>query len=80
MHRENLEPVYLTLGEDFEVRHGKVSVAEVFGMNPSSENLFFGFESQFTSYHPMVVGRLPRADLVTMDISGVGGDASATWR
>ncbi|CAN5662198.1 HindVP family restriction endonuclease [soil metagenome] len=73
MHRENLEPVYLTLGEDFEVRHGKVSVAEVFGMNPSSENLFFGFESQFTPYHPMVVGRLPRADLVTMDISGGGG-------
>ncbi len=73
MHRESLKPVYLTLGDDFEVRHGNILVSEIFGADPASENLFFGFESQFTPYHPMVVGKLPRADLVTMDTSENGG-------
>lgn len=80
MHRVNLAPVYLSLDEDFGVRHGKVSASEVFGADPESESLFFCFESQYTPYHPMVVGRLPRADLVTMDVLESGGDVSAMWR
>ncbi len=73
MNREDLAPVYLTLDEDFEVRHSKISAVEVFGADPESENLFFCFESQYTPYHSMVVGRLTRADLVTMDVSEGGG-------
>ena len=69
MNQEHLNPVYLTLDANLKVQHAKISVAEVFGADPASEDLFFCFESQYTPYHPMVLGRLPRADLVTMDIS-----------
>jgi hypothetical protein len=55
-------------------------VSEIFGAGSESEDLFFCFESQYTPYHPMVVGRLPRADLVTMDVSENSGRCSATWR
>lgn len=73
MNQENLKPIYLILDKNHNVRHTKISVAEIFGADPTSEELFFSFETQYTPYNPMVIGRLPRADLVTMDISEDGG-------
>lgn len=72
MHREGLRPVYLTLDSDLKVSHGDISVGDLFGADPDDHNLFFSFESQYTPYSPMVKGRFPGTDLVTMDRSGGG--------
>lgn len=70
MYSKSLEPVYLTLDEQLSVKHEKINVAHVFGMNPSSPNLFFAFESDYVPYRKTVIGKLPRVDLVTLDTSG----------
>ncbi len=35
------------------------------GISPTSDDLFFAFESQYTPYQQFIVGNLPRVDLVT---------------
>lgn len=68
MHSKNVEPVYLKLNSQLQVEHSKISVSELFGLNPLSEKLFFAFESDYLPYRPFVVGNLPRIDLVTQDL------------
>ncbi len=69
LHSQGLEPVYLTLNKQLSVNHEKISVSELFGMNPSSPDLFFAFESDYVPYRKTVIGSLPRVDLVTLDTS-----------
>lgn len=70
MGDKNLSPVYIKINRDLEIVHGTVTVEEIFGLKPLSENLFFGFEKEYAPYAPFVVEALPRIDLVTYDISG----------
>jgi hypothetical protein len=41
----------------------------IFGMSPLSESLYYAFESAYSPYQTLVVGDLPRIDLVLMDKS-----------
>jgi len=66
---KNLEPVYITLTNKLAVKHGGISVEDIFGIAPSSENLFFGFEYEFKPYNSFVKGKLPRVDVVTINKS-----------
>jgi hypothetical protein len=66
-YSKGIKPVYLTLDNKMKVSKSKISVAEVFGLEPLSEYLFFAFESDFTPCRTMVVNRLERIDLVTMN-------------
>jgi hypothetical protein len=63
--RQGLENIYLTLDENFKVIHGKVSSKTLFGIEPTDDNLFFGFENPFTPYQQLLIGHIPRIDLVT---------------
>lgn len=71
MYSQELEPVYLTLDKNLSVKHDKISVSTLFGINPLSSNLFFAFESDYVPYRKIVVGKLPRVDLVTINTSNV---------
>ncbi|MEB3278090.1 MAG: HindVP family restriction endonuclease [Lyngbya sp.] len=66
-----LSPVYLTLGRSLKVEHGKITATDIFGANPSSQYLYFSFESDYTPYRTLIADTLPRIDLVTLDISSV---------
>ncbi|MDD2816647.1 MAG: HindVP family restriction endonuclease [Thiotrichaceae bacterium] len=68
MHSKDLNPVYLELNNELKVAHSKINVADLFGMNPSSEELFFSFESDYVPYRQLVIGNLPRIDLVTQNL------------
>ena len=68
VHTKGIEPVYLKLDKDKKVSKGRVSVTDVFGLPPLSEELFFAFESDFTPYRVMVNNSLARIDLVTSNI------------
>lgn len=69
MHSKGLEPVYLTLNEKLSINHERINVTQIFGINPTSPNLFFAFESDYVPYRKTVIGRLPRVDLVTVNTS-----------
>lgn len=60
----NICNVYLKLSSKKEIIHDKISTTEVYGIDYSNENLFFAFESIFTPYEQLLVGKLPRVDLV----------------
>lgn len=65
MDHLGFEPVYLTLDENLQIVHSKISVAETFGLSPKSPEIFFAFEADFVPYRKLIVGKLPRIDLVT---------------
>jgi hypothetical protein len=62
---KQFDNIYLHLDKDLKVQHGKVSTTALFGISPTSDNLFFSFESPYTPYQQLVIGHLPRVDLVT---------------
>ena len=62
---KNLDNVYLYLDKELKVKHKKISAKELYGIEPNSDDLFFSFESPYTPYQQLVIGTLPRVDLVT---------------
>lgn len=69
MGTNELAPVYITLNKKLNIIHEKIPAKDIFGLEPLSKDLYFGFESNFTPYTPLVIGNLPRIDLVTIDTS-----------
>lgn len=69
MEHCNLAPVYLKLNSALTIEHNKISVNDLFGVNRLSDNLYFAFERDYAPYQPMIVDKLPRIDLVTMNSS-----------
>lgn len=65
IHSKEMECKYLMLSSKLKVEHNFLKVENFFGIEPSSEDLFFAFETQYSPYQPLVVGTLPRVDLVT---------------
>lgn len=65
LHDRNLENVYITLNSNLRVEHSSISTKNFYKIEPSSDNLFYAFETQFTPYQQYVIGNLPRVDLVT---------------
>lgn len=67
MASKDLQPVYLTLDPNAQIKHEKISVSNIFGLDPFASNLYFSFETDFTPYRTIVTGKFPRTDLVTLD-------------
>ncbi len=68
MHHRGLQPRYITLDENLKVKHSFLPFADVFGISPDSDNIFFSFESDYSPYRRFVLDNLPRIDLVTQDL------------
>jgi hypothetical protein len=69
MASQALKPVYLMLDSTAQIKHEKIDVAAFLGLDPTSPNLYFSFETDFTPYRTIVTGKFPRTDLVTLDKS-----------
>lgn len=67
MHSQNIKPVYLQLDKQLKVEHSSISTTQLFGIEPTDKNLFFAFESDYTPYQQLVLGNVPRIDLVTQN-------------
>lgn len=68
LNYKGLDAVYIKLDDKNHIAHDYLGISTIFGMNPESENLMFAFESPFTPYERLVIGNVPRIDLVTQDI------------
>jgi HindVP restriction endonuclease len=64
MHSQNIKPIYLQLNKQLKVSHSTISTAKLFGIELSNKDLFFAFESDYVPYQQLVVGNIPRIDLV----------------
>ena len=75
MQSQNIAPVYLTLGESWNIVPKKIDVNSVFGHPYNSEDIYFAFEYTYGQNQQFVKGTLPRIDLVVMDNS----DSKDPW-
>lgn len=66
MDSKNINPVYLKMNEKCNVIHDKIDSKILLGAEEHLDNLFFSFETEFQPYQDLVIGNLPRIDLVTM--------------
>lgn len=64
---KSIKSVYLFLDENLKVKHGVIGADEILGLSPSSENLYYAFESIYSPYQQILTGNLPRVDLVTQN-------------
>jgi|TARA_B100000315_G_C14526731_1_gene564180 hypothetical protein len=64
---KNYNNIYLTLNQNLNIVHSTLSTTDLFGLDPQSEDLFFSFESAYTPYEQLLIGNLPRVDLVTQN-------------
>jgi len=64
LYHRNLENIYLKLDYNLQVVHSSISTAEFYRINPTSDNLFYAFETQFTPYQQYLIGTIPGVDLV----------------
>lgn len=67
MASKNLDLKYITIDKQLKINHEFISTNSFFGMNYDSENIYFAFERDYVPFQKLVVGNLPRIDLVTMD-------------
>jgi hypothetical protein len=65
LHCLNLDCIYLVLDKHLNVTHQHIAVEQLLGEIPTSENIFYAFEAPYTPYQQLVIGTLPRVDLVT---------------
>lgn len=67
MASKNLDLKYITTDKKLKITHKFISVDSLFGMDCDANNLYFAFECDYAPFQKLVVGNLPRVDLVTMD-------------
>jgi hypothetical protein len=63
MVSRGISPIYLQLDTNLQIKHGLIDTGKLLGQDYN--DLFFAFESDFPPYRPLVIGTLPRVDLVT---------------
>ena len=69
MFSKGIMPVYLKSNNELKSIVDYISVDELFGISPLSDNTFYSFETQFLQYSKYIMGNLPRNDLVIQDIA-----------
>ena len=67
MHSKGVNPICLSAEASTKVVQSDLSVEALLGIDPLSSNIFFSFETPFNPYADLVVGPLPRVDLVVID-------------
>lgn len=69
MHSKNLKLVYFTLDNELALQKEYISVIDLFGINPLSDNIYYSFEDKYLQYERFSAKFFPRIDLVTKDLS-----------
>jgi hypothetical protein len=62
--------VYYRLNSDLNVQHGYIPVEDFFRIRPGDPDIFFAFENDYAPFRSLIVGTLPRADLIISTRSG----------
>lgn len=65
LNSKGLKNIFICLDDTLNIYHDTISTTDLFGVNYTSDDLFFSFETPFTPYQQLLIGNLPRVDLVT---------------
>lgn len=66
---QGFENVYLKLDENLRIYHSSISTTDLYGVKPTSEDIFYSFESPYIPFQQVVIGNFPRVDLVILNRS-----------
>jgi hypothetical protein len=75
----NINPVYLQLDTKGKFIQSTISTQTLLGLPALDTDLFFAFEDAFTPYSDLIVGSLPRADLVIRNRKSEHKDALSAF-
>lgn len=64
MSSKSIDPVYISIDDKNKIQHSYISPKTLFGIDPLSEDLYYGFESGFPQYDKHYIGRREHLDLV----------------
>ena len=67
MSNKGIEPVYLCVDEDNNLVHKYISGADLYGIDPLSEDAFYNFESGFSAFEKYYTGNREKIDLVMVN-------------
>jgi HindVP restriction endonuclease len=67
LSKQGLENIYIKLNKNLKTHHSSITTSDLFGELPTSDNLFYAFENAYSPYQQLVIGNVPRVDLVTQD-------------
>ena len=67
MHSKGIEPIYIKVNNNFEVKHEKLGVDKLFEIDPLGEDTYFSFETSFNKYQQYFVGTFPRNDVTILE-------------
>src|SRR3989344_5674886 len=70
MASRKMSPVYIRLNKELATFHEKISVEQLYGIAPASDEIHFSFETEFEPYRDLAEGWLPRVDLVIQKRTG----------
>lgn len=76
MHEKGFDAHYLKV-KNGAPNVGNISIEDLFGQDPSSEDIYFAFESTFSRFQPLILGRLPGTDLIVSSVSDPGKQTRA---
>lgn len=64
MWSKGIAPVYICLDKKQNIVHKHINGKELFGIDPLSDDLYYGFESTYFPYNKFYTGKSERIDLV----------------
>ncbi len=67
MHSKKLSPIYIKTNRYNEIIHEEINGAELFGIDPLSEDAYYNFEAGFTDYEIFYQGEREKIDLVMLN-------------
>lgn len=65
IHSKGMDCKYLMLSDKLKIYHDFLNIEYFLEKTPTSDDLFYAFETQYSPYQQLVIGTLPRVDLVT---------------
>jgi hypothetical protein len=68
LNYKGFENIYIILDEKNKIAHKTIKTETLYGLDPVSDDIFYSFESPFTPYQNLLIGQIPRVDLVTQSI------------
>ena len=68
LHFKGLKAVYIKTDETLKPIIEYISIDELFGCNPLSDNIYFAFETAYLPFQKYLIGSMPRNDLVIQNL------------
>lgn len=69
MHSREIDPVYICLDKKQNIVHKYIDGETLFGIDPLSDDLYYGFESNYFPFNRYYTGKSERIDLVLSNLN-----------